>query len=140
MYVFFEATSARPPGSITSLVKPSLAIGRDVGGKRGKARIGQFGVGFCSSYHLTDVPCILSGERLQMLDPHVRNLQAAGAELSKPGVRLNFMKSNLVEKFPDQFEPYKRILKDLDHKLDANLNFASEVHTVSTAFPLTRTS
>ena len=70
----------------------------------------------------------------------MRNLQAAGAELSKPGVRLNFMKSNLVEKFPDQFEPYKRILKDLDHKLDANLNFASEVHTVSTAFPLTRTS
>ena len=41
------------------------------GGKRGSGKIGKHRVGYCAAYHLTDLPSILSDEKLQQLDPHV---------------------------------------------------------------------
>ncbi|XP_027733449.1 sacsin isoform X3 [Vombatus ursinus] len=33
-------------------------------------KVGRFGIGFNSVYHITDVPCIFSGDQIGMLDPH----------------------------------------------------------------------
>ena len=66
---------------------------------------GRFGVGFNSVYHFTDVPCILSGEHLVMLDPHKSYLPGA-ATYSKPGLKLKFTGTTLTSQFPDQFKPF----------------------------------
>jgi hypothetical protein len=39
-----------------------------------KNKIGKFGLGFCSVYNLTDVPCILSNKTFVVLDPHFHHL------------------------------------------------------------------
>ncbi|XP_060556764.1 sacsin-like [Ruditapes philippinarum] len=36
-------------------------------------KIGQFGLGFKSIFHLTDYPCIISGDRLLFIDPQEKN-------------------------------------------------------------------
>lgn len=42
-------------------------------GKREEAgKTGRFGIGFNSCYHLTDLPCFVSGAHLVMFDPHCR--------------------------------------------------------------------
>ncbi|KAG8452898.1 hypothetical protein GDO86_004628 [Hymenochirus boettgeri] len=33
-------------------------------------KVGRFGIGFNSVYHITDLPCIFSGDQIGMLDPH----------------------------------------------------------------------
>ncbi len=45
--------------------------------KRGDpTKTGQFGLGFNSCYHVTDLPCFISGEYFVMFDPHLKNLPA----------------------------------------------------------------
>lgn len=82
-----------------------------VGGKREQQRkIGRFGLGFNSVYNFTDLPSILSGDMVLFLDPHVHHLSAMGASVQKPGIKLRFLKINVLEKFRDQFEPYHGML------------------------------
>ncbi|CAJ1339166.1 unnamed protein product [Effrenium voratum] len=86
-----------------------------VGGKRGSSeRIGRFGLGFNSVYNLTDLPSVLSQDMVLFLDPHVTHLARKGASSQKPGIKLRFLKANVLERFRDQFEPYQLLGCDMD--------------------------
>lgn len=94
-----------------------------VGGKRSSSeRIGRFGLGFNSVYNLTDVPSILSDSMVLFLDPHVSHLSKMGASTQKPGIKLRFLKVNVLDRFRDQFAPYHNLLGcDLDSRLHSQL-------------------
>ena len=49
-----------------------------------RAKTGRFGVGFCSCYHVTDLPSFLSRKFLVILDPHCRSLPNANANEARP--------------------------------------------------------
>ncbi|CAE8643601.1 unnamed protein product [Polarella glacialis] len=70
------------------------------------SQIGRFGLGFNSVYSCSDLPSILSDDVVLFLDPHVRHLRAMGASAAKPGIKLRFLKIDVLDKFRDQFEPY----------------------------------
>ena len=53
-------------------------------------KIGKFGVGFCSVYHITDVPSFLSWERLCIFDPTLKHLDKAVKNKSKPGKMVKY--------------------------------------------------
>ena len=69
------------------------------------ASTGRFGLGFSSTYHLTDAPSFVSGDHLVVFDPHC--YFAPGANFSQPGVRIRFKGSGLPTSFPDQFIPFQ---------------------------------
>jgi len=71
-----------------------------------KTQIGRFGLGFNSVYSMTDLPSILSDDIVLFLDPHVHHLRGMGASAAKPGIKLRFLKIDVLDKFRDQFEPY----------------------------------
>ena len=52
-----------------------------------RAKTGRFGVGFCSCYHVTDLPSFLSRKFLVILDPHCRSLPNANANEARPAFR-----------------------------------------------------
>jgi len=70
-------------------------------------KTGQYGVGFSSVYHITDVPSLLTfvnnEQVLCCFDPHCRYVP--GATPDQPGRMLNNM-STLQRKFPDVFHGY----------------------------------
>ena len=71
-------------------------------------KIGKFGIGFCSIYHLTDVPSFVSGENFMVFDP---TLQCLGKEIKSvfnPGIKINFNKHILLKK-SNQLCPYNKI-------------------------------
>ncbi|CAJ1387303.1 unnamed protein product, partial [Effrenium voratum] len=70
------------------------------------AQIGRFGLGFNSVYSLTDLPSILSNDVALFLDPHVHHLRSMCATPAKPGIKLKFLKFDVLDQFRDQFEPY----------------------------------
>ncbi|CAE7238020.1 SACS [Symbiodinium pilosum] len=55
---------------------------------------------------MTDLPSILSDDIVLFLDPHVHHLRGMGASPAKPGIKLRFLKIDVLDKFRDQFEPY----------------------------------
>ena len=78
-------------------------------------KIGKFGMGFCSVYHITDVPCFVSREYLYIFDPTLQFLEKHIRDKSRPGKRLNFTKkiatlSNQLVPFVGlyEFDPKKR--------------------------------
>ncbi|KFZ14806.1 hypothetical protein V501_03059, partial [Pseudogymnoascus sp. VKM F-4519 (FW-2642)] len=85
--------------------------------RQNAASIGQFGRGSQTMYHWTDVPMILSGKYLLILDPQQEVLpknQIKGKR--KPGVKLELSKLKGV--CPDQLAPFEglwKYTKDLDH-------------------------
>ena len=68
-------------------------------------KIGQFGVGFCSVYHITDIPSFVSGEWLYVFDPAILFLANEIHNQAKPGKKLKFTEK-LVH-FSKQLDPYK---------------------------------
>lgn len=72
-------------------------------------KIGKFGLGFNTVYHVTDIPSILSGNRLLILDPNVTHLKTHIKEKSNPGIKLNLSQRELLKCFPGQFGPYNCI-------------------------------
>jgi sacsin len=52
------------------------------------ASTGRFGLGFSSTYHLTDTPTFVSGEYLVIFDPHCAF--APGANLNQPVSHTNY--------------------------------------------------
>ena len=77
--------------------------------KQDLGKIGRFGLGFCSVYHLTDVPSFVSGDKIVILDPHTTNLKNRVSKLS-PGIQINFVKERgRLQNFSDQFVPYNGI-------------------------------
>ena len=51
-----------------------------------RAKTGRFGVGFCSCYHVTDLPSFLSRKFLVILDPHCKSLPNANANEVRPSL------------------------------------------------------
>ena len=68
-------------------------------------KIGKFGIGFCSVYHITDVPAFISRERLYIFDPTLRHLRKAVKNPSQPGKKVNFL-SKVIRKSL-QMQPYE---------------------------------
>jgi hypothetical protein len=88
------------------------------------ATTGRFGLGFSSTYHLTDTPSFASNDYLVILDPHCAYVPSANN--SQPGVRINFKESSLPKTFHDQFEPFRFF----------DCDFKSTYHSTLFRFPL----
>ena len=74
--------------------------------KQGKhLKIGKFGVGFCSVYHITDVPSFVSRERLYIFDPTLKHLKRAMKNPAQPGKRVNYL-TKVIQR-SKQLEPYQ---------------------------------
>ncbi|XP_060944212.1 sacsin-like [Limanda limanda] len=72
-------------------------------------KIGKFGLGFNTVYHVTDVPSILSGNSLLILDPNVTHLKKHIRTETNPGIKLDLSNQQLFRWFPGQFGPYEHI-------------------------------
>lgn len=72
-------------------------------------KIGKFGLGFNTVYHLTDIPSILSGNSLLILDPNVTHLKKHIKNKTNPGIKLNLSHHRLLKCFPRQFGPYNGV-------------------------------
>ena len=68
-------------------------------------KIGKFGVGFCSVYHITDVPSFVSGESLVVFDPTLQCLSKEIKSEFNPGIKINFNKHLFLNK-SNQLAPY----------------------------------
>ncbi|XP_061697750.1 sacsin [Syngnathoides biaculeatus] len=77
--------------------------------ERKVGKIGKFGLGFNTVYHITDVPSVLSGNRLLILDPNVTHLKKIIRNKSNPGIKLDLSQKQLFHFFHDQFRPYENI-------------------------------
>ena len=69
-------------------------------------KTGRFGVGFCASYRVTDVPSFISRRNFTMFDPHTFYL---GERVSKsqPGIRIDLVENkDDLKVYADQFQPY----------------------------------
>ena len=76
--------------------------------KEGKPlKIGKFGVGFCSVYHITDVPSFVSDNLLYIFDPTLSYLKDEIKNPANPGKKVTFT-SNLIFK-SQQLAPYKDV-------------------------------
>ncbi|XP_078573948.1 LOW QUALITY PROTEIN: sacsin-like [Branchiostoma floridae x Branchiostoma japonicum] len=73
-------------------------------------KVGRFGVGFNSVYHVTDVPSFVSGSRVIFFDPHATHFSKHIKDKSKPGIGLDLQKNTrLVSRFKDQFKPFQGV-------------------------------
>ncbi|KAM8856973.1 sacsin [Synchiropus picturatus] len=72
-------------------------------------KIGKFGLGFNAVYHVTDLPSILSGKHLLILDPNVTHLKDHIKHKTNPGIKLDLSHETLLKCFPAQFAPYENI-------------------------------
>uniref|UniRef100_A0A8C1IQD4 Sacsin/Nov domain-containing protein n=1 Tax=Cyprinus carpio TaxID=7962 RepID=A0A8C1IQD4_CYPCA len=71
--------------------------------------IGTFGLGFNSVYHVSDIPSILSGNTLLILDPNVTHLEKHILSKGNPGIKLNPFQERLYKRFPGQFKSHEGI-------------------------------
>uniref|UniRef100_A0A8C3SH40 HEPN domain-containing protein n=1 Tax=Chelydra serpentina TaxID=8475 RepID=A0A8C3SH40_CHESE len=75
-------------------------------GQEGK--IGRFGLGFNTVYHVTDVPSVLSGSILLIFDPNVTHLRKHIPNPACPGIRLDLhRRPATLTTFAEQFRPYR---------------------------------
>ncbi|XP_072039950.1 sacsin-like [Amphiura filiformis] len=72
-------------------------------------KVGRFGLGFISVYHLTDIPSVLSGTQIGFLDPHEKYFEfdphTRVHHKGKRGKKWR-LSADILDKFPDQFNPY----------------------------------
>ena len=80
--------------------------------KEDATKIGRFGLGFCATYHLTDVPSFVSRGKVVFLDPQLRYLGRATSEAS-PGVRFKFIdsKDEINCFYHDQMVPFQGVFQ-----------------------------
>ena len=71
-------------------------------------KIGKFGVGFCSVYHITDVPSFVSGENFVVFDPTLQYLKKEIKNEFNPGIKINFQKHCVLNK-SNQLLPFTGI-------------------------------
>ncbi|RXN35734.1 sacsin-like protein [Labeo rohita] len=71
--------------------------------------IGKFGLGFNAVYHVSDIPSILSGNTLLILDPNVTHLEKHIISKGNPGIKLDPFLERLYKRFPGQFKSYEGI-------------------------------
>ena len=70
-------------------------------------KIGKFGIGFCSVYHITDVPSFISRDRMYIFDPTLKHLGKEVKNPSQPGKRVLFL--NKVIQRSLQLCPYEEL-------------------------------
>ena len=70
-------------------------------------KIGKFGVGFCSVYHITDVPSFVSGEWLYIFDPTLQYLKGVVRNENQPGKKMKYMSKFLARS--NQLAPYTNL-------------------------------
>ena len=91
-------------------------------------KIGKFGLGFSAVYHLTDVPCFLSGNYVVYFDPHSKYLGRALRSKSECGKRIDLRKNKALIPFNDQFKIFDGIFEArIDFK---ERNFETYNHTL----------
>ncbi|XP_039546795.1 sacsin-like [Pimephales promelas] len=71
--------------------------------------IGKFGLGFNAVYHVSDIPSILSGKSLLILDPNVSHLEKHILSYGNPGIKLDPFQERLFKRFPGQLKSYEGI-------------------------------
>ena len=73
-------------------------------------KIGQFGLGFCSVYNVTDVPSFVSRDRLVMFDPSRHYLKGLVSH-ENPGLSINFVEEgeDLAEFYRGHVETFQGI-------------------------------
>ncbi|KAM9321383.1 sacsin isoform 3-T3 [Gastrophryne carolinensis] len=70
-------------------------------------KVGKFGLGFNSVYHITDIPVIMSREFMIMFDPNINHISKHIRDKSNPGIKINWSKQQKrLRKFPNQFKPF----------------------------------
>ncbi|KAM3874971.1 sacsin [Diretmus argenteus] len=73
-------------------------------------KVGKFGLGFNSVYHITDIPIIMSREFMIMFDPNINHISKHIRDRSNPGIKINWTKQQKrLRKFPNQFKPFINI-------------------------------
>ncbi|KAA0716166.1 Sacsin DnaJ -like protein subfamily C member 29 [Triplophysa tibetana] len=72
-------------------------------------KIGKFGLGFNAVYHVSDIPSVLSGKSLLILDPNVTHLEKHILSKGNPGIKLDLFQKRLYKRFPGQFKSYEGI-------------------------------
>ena len=70
-------------------------------------KIGKFGIGFCSVYHVTDIPSFLSRDRLYIFDPTLEHLGKEIKNPALPGKKLKF-KTRIIQN-SKQLDPYENL-------------------------------
>ena len=70
-------------------------------------KIGKFGIGFCSVYHITDVPSFISRDRVYIFDPTLKHLGKEVKNPSQPGKRVQFL-NNVIQRSL-QLCPYEEL-------------------------------
>ncbi|XP_041919282.1 sacsin isoform X2 [Alosa sapidissima] len=77
-------------------------------------KVGKFGLGFNSVYHVTDIPIILSREFMIMFDPNINHISKHIRDKSNPGIKINWSKQQKrLRKFPNQFKPFINVFNCL---------------------------
>ncbi|XP_073439129.1 sacsin [Dendrobates tinctorius] len=75
-------------------------------------KVGKFGLGFNSVYHVTDIPIIMSREFMIMFDPNINHISKHIRDKSNPGIKINWSKQQKrLRKFPNQFKPFLGVFK-----------------------------
>ena len=70
-------------------------------------KIGRFGVGFCATYHLTDLPSFISRRYFTIFDSHTTYL-GDRVSANAPGMRVDLIKNkDSLQLYHDQFCPYE---------------------------------
>ena len=70
-------------------------------------KIGKFGVGFCSVYHITDIPSFVSGEWVYIFDPTLQCLKGIIRNENQPGKKMKYMSKFLAKSH--QLAPYENL-------------------------------
>ena len=69
-------------------------------------KTGRFGVGFCATYHITDLPSFISRHYFTVFDPHTTYL-GERVSAAEPGMRINLIENQEdLNVYADQFQPY----------------------------------
>ena len=70
-------------------------------------KIGRFGIGFCSVYHITDVPSFVSRNFYTVFDPNLLYLKERVTS-ANPGMQIDFkaITADNLKEFKDQFTPF----------------------------------
>ncbi len=69
-------------------------------------KIGRFGIGFNSVYHVTDMPSFISGDHVVFMDPYTTHLNERITNKTRPGLKINFVQTKFLKSYGNQFEPY----------------------------------
>ena len=83
-----------------------IKLGRGHKGKKSGV-IGKFGLGFNAIYNITDLPSIMSGQKLLMFDPNLMFLPKHLANESNPGVKIKLNSNRaFLNSILHQFKPF----------------------------------